>query len=56
MYLILQLVSHTEAIFLRPNFCLTIALSNIPCIIYLAIEEYLQVPKLPVNLAKLLTK
>ena len=56
MYLILQLVSHTEGIFIRSNFCLTIALSNIPYIIYLATEVHLEVPKLSVNLAKPLTK
>lgn len=55
-YLISQLVSHTEGISVRPNFCLTIALSNIPYIIYLATEVQLQVPKLPVSLAKPLTK
>lgn len=56
MYLILQLVSHKEGIFIRSNFCFTIALSNIPYIIYLATEVRLEVPKLSVNLAKPLTK
>lgn len=49
--------SHTEGIFIPPNlFCLTKVLNNFPFIRHSATEVHPQVPKLPVNLAKPLTK